>query len=48
MEEGQVWVELMHECEEVPKDLWQKLQNAISVSSQKETVEGSRILETIE
>ncbi|KAK4021943.1 hypothetical protein OUZ56_007431 [Daphnia magna] len=46
--EGQVWGELKHECEIVPKNLWKKLQDAISISLTQQTIEVSRILEIIE
>lgn len=48
VQEGQAWVELRHECEKIPKDLWQKLQDAIRISSQQQTVQLSRILEIVE
>lgn len=46
--EGQVWGELKHECEHVPKNLWEKLQDAISISPQQQTTQVSRILEIIQ
>lgn len=48
VEKGKVWVELKHECEEVPKDLWRKLEEAITISSQPSAAQQSRILEVIE
>lgn len=45
--EGQVWGQLKHECENVPKNLWEKLQNAIKISSRQPTIQDSRILEII-
>lgn len=46
--EGQLWVELKHEYQEVPKDLLNKLQDAIKISSQQQDICQSRILEIIE
>lgn len=46
--EGQLWVELKHECQEVPKELWNKLNDAIKISPHQEDFQQSRILEIIE
>lgn len=45
--QGQQWVELKHECQEIPKDLLQKLEKAIQISPQQGHTEQSRILEII-
>ena len=49
IEEGQLWVELKHECQTVPSDQLEKLRNAIKISSEAPvTTRSSRILEIIE
>lgn len=48
VQEGQLWVELKHECEEVPLDQLEKLKSAIKISAEATPARLTRILEVVD